>query len=274
MALTQSSFTNFINTNPDAVIELLDRLKQRKMVKASELLVLLLKYCTLNCEPDWQRQSQQRDKDWICDELSEPVPYPIPIDTDAFWKGYQVMAQNMEFYCINRLIHHLRKLHGPMLFQIDYASRHSSSNLLSLPQQSFKDHFQNVHNSVQNLLKVLIYRVPLLKYNILVESSLFTTSPVQYRVEFVGPKDWATYPYHLRPATASSPSTASSTPLAFCFTSYLKLPPQLTVPPFYFTDRDPGGLVKFIPHDCAQCSMPTMPGLNHTLILSPPSPIF
>ena len=106
----------------------------------------------------------------------------------------------------------------------------------------------------------------------MVESSLFTTSPVQYRVEFVGPEDWATYPYHLRPATASSPSH-SSTPLAFCFTSYLKLPPQLTVPPFYFTDRDPGGLVKFIPHDCAQCSM-SMPGLNHTLILSPPSPIF
>ena len=265
--LTKNSFSNFINTNPDLIIELLNQLKQREMVKASELLVLVTKYCTLKCEPDWEGQSQPRDL--VSDELSEPFPpnnlLAPPADTDAFWKNYQVMAENMEFYCIQRLIHHLRKIHGPMLFHIDYATRHSTH--ANLPKQCFTDHFQVYHDSVQNLLKALIYRVPFLRYNILVESTLFTTCPVQYRIEFEGPPDWLTYPYHMRPL-------ANSTPLAFCFTSYLKLPPQLTVPPFYFTDRDPGGLVKFIPHDCAQClPMPTMPPA-HTLILSPPSPIF
>ena len=268
--LTKNSFSNFINTNPDLIIELLKQLKQREMVKASELLVLMTKYCTLKCEPDWEGQSQPRDL--VSDELSEPFPsnnlLAPPADTDAFWKNYQVMAENMEFYCIQRLIHHLRKIHGPMLFHIDYATRHSTH--ANLPKQCFTDHFQVYHNSVQNLLKALIYRVPFLRYNILVESTLFTTCPVQYRIEFEGPPDWSIYPYHMRPLANNS----TQAPLAFCFTSYLKYPPQLTVPPFYFTDRDPGGLIKFIPHDCAQCSCtPPPPGLNHTLILRPPSPI-
>ena len=251
---SNTSFSNFINTNPDVIIGLLDQLKQRDIVKASEYLVPLLNHCT-KCEPDWESDETVTEQ--------QPVFYPPPSNTDLFWMSYQALVKNVETYCISRLMHHLRKLHGPLLYQIEYSIKHSSSK--KMPKQSFINHFQVYHDSVQNLLKALIYRVPLLRYNILVESSLFTTSPVQYKVEFVAPEDWLTFPYHLRPNYYSS-----QTPIAFCFTSYLKFPFQLTVPPFYFSNRDPGGFVRFIPHDnCAQCSSTSVPspGLNHLIII-------
>ena len=261
----QESFTHLMRKDPDVLKKLLSYLKKRNVLRASEMLITMLSVCQVNCEPDWIHQSTSEEELFaLCDEVMvnhASFPFPPPSTLENFWYGYQQVVKNYEAYVIRDLIHKLRSIHGSLLRKIDWTLTHEAELKETKkwgvePFNCFKHQFEVDLLKHTKLLRSLTYHIPFLQHKREVESSLFSTTPIQYRVEFdtIGREEWV---------------YRHDKTIVFCLTSYMKLPKLLQVPSFYHSAIDPGGVVRFIPHECNHCEndpRSVFTGLKHLSI--------
>lgn len=231
------SLAVLLSQEPQVLNQLVDHLlgKQKKGLEtAAELIEKIYFYCKpMFCEPKWRMSSKRQKIFWT---------------RVYFWEAYQNILKNVEAYIIQDLTLALDRMHGPMMDKLV----HQIENEIDLkktgvwgnePGQYWYEAFDVYHVRYTALMSKFVDEVPnvysiyLKQKEIQVGSTLYTSKPTHYSVEFV-----------MEPAQRRR--------LFFCVTSNFKFPRELP------TSK---GIILFNPHTCQTCiNIPAIyPGLKH-----------